>query len=48
MTILYGLIAIGLGIYAITLQNHIDDLKDENERLMDCIIEIEKETGVSE
>lgn len=45
MTILYGLTAIGLGIYAIVLQNRIDELKDENERLMDCIIEIEKETG---
>lgn len=48
MTILYGLTAIGLGIYAITLQNRIDELKDENERLMDCIIEIEKKVGASE
>lgn len=48
MTILYGLTAIGLGIYAILLQNRIDELKDENERLMDCIIEIERETGASE
>ena len=48
MTILYGLTAIGLGIYAIVLQNRIDELKDENERLMDCIIEIERETGASE
>ena len=83
MTILYGLIAIGLGIYAILLQNRIDELKEgadalesqkealatmnlmlngslrkareqlrgkeaENERLMDCIIEIEKGMGVSE
>ena len=45
MTILYGLTAIGLGIYAIVLQNRIDELKDEHERLMDCIIEIERETG---
>lgn len=45
MTILYGLTAIGLGIYAIILQNRIDDLEEENERLMDCIIEIERETG---
>lgn len=44
MTILYGLTAIGLGIYAIVLQNRVDELKDENERLMDCIIEIERET----
>lgn len=48
MTILYGLTAIGLGVYAIVLQNRIDELKDEKERLMDCIIEIEKETGASE
>ena len=48
MTILYGLTAIGLGIYAIVLQNRIDELKGENERLMDCIIEIERETGASE
>ena len=48
MTILYGLTAIGLGVYAIVLQNRIDELKDENERLMDCIIEIERETGASE
>lgn len=83
MTTLFGLLAIGLGIYAIVLQNRIDELKEdtdalesqkealatmnlmlngslrkvreqlrakeaENERLMDCIIEIEKETGVSE
>lgn len=48
MTILYGLTAIALGIYAITLQNRIDELKDENERLTDCIIEIERETGASE
>ncbi|MCA0980219.1 hypothetical protein [Exiguobacterium aestuarii] len=83
MTILYGLTAIGLGIYAILLQNRIDELKEdtdalesqkealatmnlmlngslrkareqlrakeaENERLMDCIIEIEREMGASE
>lgn len=48
MTTLFGLLAIGLGIYAIVLQNRIDELKDENERLMDCIIEIEKETEASE
>ena len=45
MTILYGLLAIALGIYAITLQNRVDDLNEENERLMDCIIDIEKEMG---
>ena len=48
MTILYGLTAIALGIYAIVLQNRVDELKAENERLMDCIIEIERETGESE
>ena len=45
MTILYGLIAMALSIYAIVLQNRVDELKAENERLMDCIIEIERETG---
>ena len=79
MTILYGLTAIGLGIYAAVLQKSLQRLKEdtdalesqkealatmnlmlngslrkareqlrakeaENERLMDCIIEIEKET----
>ncbi|WP_214795200.1 MULTISPECIES: hypothetical protein [unclassified Exiguobacterium] len=48
MTMLYGLTAIAIGIYAIMLQNRIDELKGENERLMDCIIEIEKETGERE
>lgn len=48
MTILYGLIAMALGIYAIMLQNRVDELKAENERLMDCIIEIERETGEME
>lgn len=83
MTILYGLTAIALGIYAIVLQNRTNELKEdadalesqkealatmnlmlngslrkareqlrakeaENERLMDCIIEIEKETGAME
>ena len=45
MTILYGLTAIALGIYAIVLQNRVDELKAENERLMDCIIEIEQKVG---
>lgn len=45
MTTLFGLLAIGLGFYAITLQNRIDDLTDDNERLMDCIIDIENEMG---
>ena len=48
MTIIYGLTAIALGIYAIVLQNRVDELKVENERLMDCIIEIEREMGASE
>ena len=62
MTILYGLIAMALGIYATFLQIRIDKLNEslwdmrtqlrakeaENERLMDCIIEIEKETGERE
>lgn len=48
MTTLFGLFAIGLGFYAITLQNRIDDLTDDNERLMDCIIDIERETGERE
>lgn len=48
MTILYGLTAVALGIYAIVLQNRVGDLKAENERLMDCIIEIERETGEME
>ncbi|MDA5561976.1 hypothetical protein PJK55_14650 [Exiguobacterium sp. MMG028] len=48
MTILYGLTAVALGIYAIVLQNRVDELKAENERLMDCIIEIERETGEME
>lgn len=83
MTTLFGLLAIVLGIYAIVLQNRIDELKEdanalesqkealatmnlmlngslrkareqlrakeaENERLMDCIIEIERETGEME
>lgn len=83
MTILYGLIAIGLGIYAAVLQKSLQRLKEdadalesqkealatmnlmlngslrkareqlrakeaENERLTDCIIEIERETGASE
>lgn len=47
MTILYGLTAMAVGIYAIVLQNRVDELKDENERLMDCIIEIERETGAT-
>lgn len=48
MTILYGLTAIVLGCYAITLQNRIDDLTDDNERLMDCIIDIENKMGERE
>lgn len=48
MTTLFGLLAIGLAWYAVTLQICIDGLKDENRRLMDCIIEIEKETGEME
>lgn len=62
MTTLFGLTAIALGIYAIVLQNRIDELKGslwevrtqlhakeaENERLMDCIIDIENEMGEQE
>ena len=48
MTIIYGLTAIALGIYAIVLQNRVDEVQAENERLMDCIIEIERETGEME
>lgn len=83
MTVLYGLIAMALGIYAAVLQKSLQRLKEdadalesqkealatmnlmlngslrkvreqlrakeaENERLMDCIIEIERETGASE
>ena len=62
MTILYGLIAMALGIYAAFLYHRIDKLNEslwemrtqlrmketENERLMDCIIEIERETEASE
>ena len=48
MTILYGLTAIGLGIYAIVLQNRVDEVQAENERLMDCIIEIEQKVGEME
>lgn len=45
MTTLFGLLAIGIGWYAIVLQNRIGDLTDDNERLMDCIIDIENEMG---
>ena len=48
MTTLFGLLAIGLGWYAIKLQNRIDELTDDNERLMDCIIDIENEMGERE
>lgn len=62
MTVLYGLIAMALGIYATFLYHRIDKLNEtlwemrtqlrakeaENERLMDCIIEIEKEVEASE
>lgn len=48
MTTLFGLLAIVLGCYAIVLQNRIDDLTDDNERLMDCIIDIENEMGERE
>ena len=62
MTILYGLIAMALGICATFLYHRIDKLNEslwemrtqlrmketENERLMDCIIEIERETGEME
>lgn len=62
MTVLYGLIAMALGIYATFLHLRIDKLNEslwemrtqlsmketENERLRDCIIEIERETGASE
>ena len=48
MTTLFGLLAIGLGFYAITLQNKVDELTEDNERLMDCIIEIERKVGEME
>ena len=48
MTTLFGLLAIGLGFYAIKLQNKVDELIEDNERLMDCIIDIENEMGERE
>lgn len=48
MTTLFGLLAVALGFYAIVLQNRIDDLTDDIEVLMDCIIDIEHEMGERE